>query len=395
MSTDIQQYMRPGTLHLPALPPLSLYVHLPWCLRKCPYCDFNSHEMKPGDMPEQRYLDALRADLEAALPLVWGREVHSIFIGGGTPSLFSPQGIDSLLSDIRARVKLVPEAEITLEANPGTFEKDRFRAFRAAGVTRLSVGVQSFNDAHLRALGRVHDGGQAIAAVEEAAATFDTFNIDLMYALPGQTLAQLEEDVTQALALMPPHLSIYHLTIEPNTYFAKFPPVTPPEDQAYAMLDRITEMTTAAGLERYEVSAYAKPGHRCWHNWNYWQFGDYLGIGAGAHGKISFPHRVVRQVRNRDPKLYMDHALAGNAIAQEEEVARKDLPFEYMLNALRLKDGFALQDFVDRTGLPLSAIDAALKEAEAKGLVARDFARVKPTERGFDFLSDLQGLFLP
>jgi len=395
MSTDIQQYMRPGTLHLPALPPLSLYVHLPWCLRKCPYCDFNSHEMKPGDMPEQRYLDALRADLEAALPLVWGREVHSIFIGGGTPSLFSPQGIDTLLSDIRARVKLVPEAEITLEANPGTFEKDRFRAFRAAGVTRLSVGVQSFNDAHLRALGRVHDSGQAIAAVEEAAATFDTFNIDLMYALPGQTLAQLEEDVAQALALMPPHLSIYHLTIEPNTYFAKFPPVTPPEDQAYAMLDRITEMTTAAGLERYEVSAYAKPGHRCWHNWNYWQFGDYLGIGAGAHGKISFPHRVVRQVRNRDPKLYMDHALAGNAIAQEEEVARKDLPFEYMLNALRLKDGFALQDFVDRTGLPLSAIDAALKEAEAKGLVARDFARVKPTERGFDFLSDLQGLFLP
>jgi putative oxygen-independent coproporphyrinogen III oxidase len=395
MPTDIQQYLRPGTLQLPALPPLSLYVHLPWCLRKCPYCDFNSHEMKTGDLPEQQYLDALRADLESALPLVWGREVHSIFIGGGTPSLFSPQGIDRLLSDIRARVKLVPEAEITLEANPGTFEKDRFKAFRAAGVTRLSVGVQSFNDAHLKALGRVHDSRQAIAALEEAAANFETFNLDLMYALPGQTLEQLEQDVTQALALQPPHLSIYHLTIEPNTYFAKFPPVTPPEDLAYAMLDRITEMTAVTGLARYEVSAYAKPGHRCWHNWNYWQFGDYLGIGAGAHGKLSFPHRVVRQVRNREPRLYMENALAGHAIAQEEEVARSDLPFEYMLNALRLKEGFALQDFVDRTGLPLSTIEKPLREAEAKGLVTRDFARVKPTEQGFDFLSNLQELFLP
>jgi putative oxygen-independent coproporphyrinogen III oxidase len=395
MATDIANYLRPGTLQLPALPPLSLYVHLPWCLRKCPYCDFNSHEMKAGELPELRYLDALRADLESALPLVWGREVHSIFIGGGTPSLFSPQGIDRLLSDIRARVKLVPEAEITLEANPGTFEKDRFRAFRSAGVTRLSVGVQSFNDAHLKALGRVHDSRQAIAALEEAAATFDTFNLDLMYALPGQDLAQLEQDVTQALALMPPHLSIYHLTIEPNTLFAKFPPVTPPDDLAYAMLDRITEMTAATGLERYEVSAYAKPGHRCWHNWNYWQFGDYLGIGAGAHGKLSFPHRILRQVRNRDPRLYMENALAGNAVAQEEEVARADLPFEFMLNALRLKDGFALQDFLDRTGLPLSSIEQPLREAEAKGLLVRDFARVKPTERGFDFLSDLQSLFLP
>ena len=391
---DIQHYMRPGTLQLAALPPLSLYVHLPWCLKKCPYCDFNSHEMVRNELPETRYLDALRADLEAALPLVWGRQVHSIFIGGGTPSLFSPQGIERLLSDVRARLKLTADCEITLEANPGTFEKDRFKAFRAAGVTRLSVGVQSFRDEHLRALGRVHDSRQAIAAVEEAAANFETFNLDLMYALPGQTLAQLEEDVTQALALMPPHISIYHLTIEPNTYFAKFPPVTPPDDLAYAMLDRITEMTGGAGMERYEVSAYAKPGHRCWHNFNYWSFGDYLGIGAGAHGKLSFPHRVVRQVRYREPRLYMDNALAGNAIAQEDEVARKDLPFEFMLNALRLKDGFLLQDFVDRTGLPLSAIEAQLRDAEAKGLVERDFARVKPTEQGFDFLSNLQELFL-
>jgi putative oxygen-independent coproporphyrinogen III oxidase len=392
---DIQHYMRPGTLQLAALPPLALYIHLPWCLKKCPYCDFNSHEMRPDEMPEQRYLDALVADLEAAVPLVWGRPIHSIFIGGGTPSLFSPQGIDRLLSDVRARLKLEADCEITLEANPGTFEKERFKAFRGAGVTRLSVGVQSFNDAHLKALGRVHNAGQAIAAVEEAAQAFDTFNIDLMYALPGQTLEQLEADVTQALALMPPHLSIYHLTIEPNTYFAKFPPVIPAEDLAYQMLDRITEMTAPSGLERYEVSAYAKAGHRCWHNWNYWQFGDYLGIGAGAHSKLSFPHRVVRQVRNREPKLYMDNALRGNAIAQDDEVARADLPFEYMLNALRLKDGFALQDFTARTGLPISAIDKALREAETKGLITRDVAHVKPTEKGFDFLSDLQGLFLP
>lgn len=394
VTPDVQHYLRPGTLQLPALPPLSLYVHLPWCLKKCPYCDFNSHEMRPSEMPEARYLDALRADLEAALPLVWGREVHSIFIGGGTPSLFSPEGVDRLLSDARARLKLSPDCEVTLEANPGTFEKDRFKAFRQAGVTRLSVGVQSFNDDHLRALGRVHDSRQAIAALEEAAANFETFNLDLMYALPGQTLAQLEADVTQALALLPPHLSIYHLTIEPNTYFAKFPPATPTDDLAYAMLDRITEMTAATGLERYEVSAFAKPGHRCWHNFNYWSFGDYLGIGAGAHGKLSFPHRVVRQVRNREPRLYMDNALAGNAVAQEEEVARKDLPFEFMLNALRLKEGFLLQDFTDRTGLPLSAIEQPLRQAQAKGLVERDLARVKPTERGFDFLSDLQALFL-
>lgn len=391
---DIAHYMRPGTLQLAALPPLSLYVHLPWCLRKCPYCDFNSHEAKSGELPEQTYLEALCADLEAALPLVWGRQVHSIFIGGGTPSLFSPRGIERMLGDIRARLKLVPDCEITLEANPGTFEKDRFRAFRAAGVTRLSVGVQSFNDAHLRALGRVHDAKQAIAAVEEAALAFDTFNLDLMYALPGQTLEQLEQDVAQALALAPPHLSIYHLTIEPNTYFAKFPPQVPAEDLAYAMLDRITEMTQPSGLERYEVSAYAKPGHRCWHNTNYWQFGDYLGIGAGAHSKLSFAHRVVRQVRYREPKLYMENALAGQAIAQDDEVTRRDLPFEFMLNALRLKDGFKLQDFVDRTGLPLSTIEKPLQEAQRKGLIERDLVAVKPTEQGFDFLSDLQALFL-
>jgi oxygen-independent coproporphyrinogen-3 oxidase len=391
---DIQHYMREGTLRLAALPPLSLYVHLPWCLKKCPYCDFNSHEMASADMPEQRYIDALIADLEASLPLIWGRSVHSIFIGGGTPSLFSPAAIDRLLADIRARLRLDADCEITLEANPGTFEKDRFKAFRSAGVTRLSVGVQSFDDQHLKALGRVHDRAQAIAAVEEAAASFETFNLDIMYALPGQDLAGLEKDMHQALALSPPHISIYHLTIEPNTYFAKFPPAIPEEDLAYAMLDRITDMTGEAGLERYEVSAYAKPGHRCFHNLNYWQFGDYLGIGAGAHSKLSFAHRVVRQVRWREPKLYMDKALAGEAITQESEVARADLPFEFMLNALRLRDGFALQDFAEKTGLPISALQAGLDEAERRGFIERDLLRVRPSVRGFDFLNDLQALFL-
>lgn len=395
---DVQHSMRPGVLQLGSLPPLSLYVHLPWCLKKCPYCDFNSHEYREGGvaqaLPEQRYLDALMADLEAALPLIWGRTVHSIFIGGGTPSLFSPSAIDQLIGGLRARLRLEADCEITMEANPGTFEKDRFRAYRAAGVTRLSIGVQSFDDRFLKALGRVHDGAQAMAAVEEAAQSFETFNLDIMYALPGQTLADLEQDMRTALALGPPHISIYHLTIEPNTVFAKFPPVVPEDDQAYAMLDRITEMTAQAGLQRYEISAYAREGHGCFHNTNYWQFGDYLGIGAGAHSKISFAHRVVRQVRFRDPGRYMDHALAGHAVAQDDEVRRADLPFEYMLNALRLREGFALQDFMARTGLPLTAIAKALDEAERKGLIERDMARVRPTERGFDFLSDLQALFL-
>ncbi|MBK9347229.1 MAG: oxygen-independent coproporphyrinogen III oxidase-like protein [Burkholderiales bacterium] len=415
---DITHYMRPGTLQLAALPPLSLYIHLPWCLKKCPYCDFNSHELAvapqtagashalqgtadPGRVGralppelEQRYVSAVVADLEAALPLIWGRTIHSIFMGGGTPSLFAPATIDRLLGDLRARLRLEPDCEITLEANPGTFEKDRFRGYRQAGVTRLSVGVQSFNDAHLAALGRVHDRAQALAAVEEVARSFDTFNLDIMYALPGQTMHALEQDIAQALQFAPPHISIYHLTIEPNTYFAKYPPVIPEDDTAYAMLDRITELTGVAGLDRYEVSAYAKPAHRCKHNLNYWQFGDYLGLGAGAHSKLSFAHRVVRQVRFRDPMRYMEHALVGNAVAQADEVSRSELPFEFMLNALRLRHGFGLREFTERTGLPLSAIEAALQQAQAKGWVERDLGRVRPTARGFDFLSDLQEIFL-
>ena len=392
----LARYMRAGTLSLQALPPLALYVHLPWCLKKCPYCDFNSHEWRQdGGPPEARYLAALRADLESALPFVWGRRVHSVFIGGGTPSLFSPDAIGELIADLRARLPMEPGCEITLEANPGTFERERFRAFRAAGVTRLSVGVQSFDDTKLKALGRVHDARQARAALEEAAATFDTFNLDLMYALPGQTLTELGRELDTALAFAPPHLSIYHLTIEPNTLFAKHPPVVPDDDLASDMLDLITERTAAAGLERYEVSAFARSGHRCAHNLNYWQFGDYLGIGAGAHSKLSFPHRVVRQVRWRDPATYLDKALAGQAISNDEEVKRSALPFEFMLNTLRLREGFELERFAERTGLPLSAIAAPLAEAERRGLIGRDVARVWPTARGFDFLSDLQALFLP
>jgi putative oxygen-independent coproporphyrinogen III oxidase len=400
---DIQHYMREGTLRLTALPPLSLYIHLPWCLKKCPYCDFNSHEAASGSalQPdlEQRYLQALLADLDASLPLIWGRTVHSIFIGGGTPSLFSPASIDTLLGAVRARLRLEPGCEITLEANPGTFEKDRFKAFRQAGITRLSIGVQSFHDEHLHALGRVHSSAQAKAAIEEAAQHFESFNIDLMYALPSQSLAQCEQDVQTALAFKPPHLSIYHLTIEPNTFFAKHTPQNlPPEDTAYDMLDRIIELTASQGIKRYEVSAFAQPGKNCVHNTNYWQFGDYLGIGAGAHGKLSFAHRIVRQIKAREPKLYMDKALAAagfDALVSDTEVSRADLPFEFMLNALRLTEGFALADFSERTGLPITAIAQSLDEAERKGLIERDFSHVRPTERGLDFLSDLQALFLP
>ncbi len=391
------RFVRPGAVALDALPPLALYIHLPWCLKKCPYCDFNSHERRPGSagLPETEYLDALCADLEAALPLVWGRRVHSLFIGGGTPSLFAPAAIDRLLADVRARLPLEPGCEITLEANPGTFETDRFRGYRQAGVTRLSVGVQSFDDAALQAIGRVHDAAQARAAVAEAAAAFDTFNIDLMYALPGQTLAALETDLAQALACRPPHLSIYHLTLEPNTVFASRPPVLPDDDLASDMLDLITARTQAVGLQRYEVSAFARAGHRCGHNLNYWRFGDYLGIGAGAHSKLSFPQRILRQVRWREPAAYMAKALAGQAVSNETAVAPAELAFEYMLNALRLKEGFDLRQFEERTGQPARTLEPVLERAVQRGLLQREGTLVLPSARGFDFLSDLQQMFLP
>ena len=408
VSQTVEHYLRPGTLHLSALPPLSVYVHLPWCLKKCPYCDFNSHAVTGGvtAFPEARYLDALRADLEASLPLVWGRKVSSVFIGGGTPSLFSPESIERLISDLRALLPLEPGAEITLEANPGTFERERFKAFAAAGVTRLSIGVQSFDDEALQRIGRVHDGGQARAAVQEAQEAFDTFNIDLMYALPGQTVADLERDLATALSFEPPHLSVYHLTLEPNTYFATHPPQLPDDDTASDMLDALVERLGAHGLQRYEVSAFAKAGHRCWHNLNYWQFGDYLGLGAGAHGKLSFPHRVLRQVRWREPAAYMEQALRGAPVSNEHEVSRASLPFEFMLNALRLREGFDLSLFTSRTGLPASAIDASMALGVQRGLLepmdgvpltegGPSQPAWRPTDRGFDFLSDLQALFLP
>jgi putative oxygen-independent coproporphyrinogen III oxidase len=399
-----KDWMRDGTLSLQSLPPLSLYIHLPWCLKKCPYCDFNSHELRGADsgaiesaraVPQRAYIDALIADLEATLPLVWGRSVVSIFIGGGTPSLFEPSAIDELLGAVRARVRLEPGCEVTLEANPGTFERGRFAGYAQAGVTRLSVGVQSFNDAQLHALGRVHSAAQARDALAEAAAHFKTFNLDLMYALPSQSLDDLRAELDAALQFNPPHLSIYQLTMEPNTVFGKYPPQhLPDDDLSYTMLDLIVERTAAAGLQRYEVSAFAQPGHGCDHNLNYWQFGDYIGIGAGAHGKLSFAHRIARTSKKRDPNRYMEAALAGNANAEEREIARTELPFEFMLNALRLRDGFALADFSERTGLPITAIAQALEQAEAKGLIERDWQRVRATERGYDFLSDLQEMFL-
>jgi len=392
----LARLMRPGALTLAALPPLSLYVHLPWCLKKCPYCDFNSHAWRDdaGALPESRYVDALVRDLEASLPFIWGRRVHTVFIGGGTPSLFAPSSIERLVAAIRARLPLEPGCEITLEANPGTFERERFHAYAAAGITRLSIGVQSFDDAKLLTLGRVHDAAQARAAVEEAKAAFATFNLDLMYALPGQTLAECAADVDAALSFAPPHLSLYHLTIEPNTFFAVHPPTVPDDDLASEMLDLIVARAQGARLDRYEVSAFARAGHAARHNLNYWEFGDYLGIGAGAHGKISFPHRIARQVRLRDPAAYLAGAEAGAAVASEIEVARADLPFEFMLNALRLKEGFEIARFGERTGLPLSAIARPLAEAERRGLIERDLNHVWPTPLGFDFLNDLQQLFL-
>jgi len=391
----VARHQRPGTLQLRELPPLSLYVHLPWCLKKCPYCDFNSHEHAREGLPEARYLQALRADLESALPLVWGRRVGTVFIGGGTPSLFSPEAIDALLAAVRARVRLAAQAEITLEANPGTFETGRFAAFAKAGVTRLSIGVQSFDDALLRAIGRVHDGAQARAAVAEAARHLDTFNLDLMYALPGQTLPMLERDLETALAFQPPHLSAYHLSLEPNTLFASRPPEgLPDEDLAADMQGCLEARLAAAGLQRYEVSAFARPGHRSRHNLNYWQFGDYLGIGAGAHAKVSSHAGIVRQARFRHPQRFLETAAQGAAVETERQVAASELPFEFMLNALRLVDGVPASLFAERTGLSLSAIATPMRRALEAGLLDPDPAVLRATPRGLDFLNDLQALFL-
>lgn len=386
-------FLKPGSLQLTALPPLSLYVHFPWCVRKCPYCDFNSHEVK-GSFPEQEYLDALRADLEMALPLIWGRKIYTIFIGGGTPSLLSAAGLDRLLSDLRTLLPLDGDIEITMEANPGTFEAEKFRSYRESGINRLSIGIQSFNGRHLEALGRIHDGGQAMKAVEIAQANFDNFNLDLMYALPQQTLAEARADIETAIAFAPPHLSLYHLTLEPNTLFAKYPPPVPDDDASADMQDMIAELTSSAGYVNYEVSAYAQPKRRARHNLNYWQFGDYLGIGAGAHSKLSFPHRIVRQMRYKHPQTYLEKTRVGAPVQEEAEIGRDALGFEFMLNTLRLTEGFPPNLFAERTGMSLTQIQKQLDLAEQKGMLYRDHALIRPTDLGRRFLNDLQEFFL-
>ena len=382
------------TPHFAALPPLALYVHIPWCLKKCPYCDFNSHERR-GEIPEARYVDALLTDLELALPSIWGRRVHTVFFGGGTPSLFAPESIDRILAGVRARVALAPDAEITLEANPGTFERARFADFKAAGIDRLSVGVQSFDPRFLHALGRVRDAGEARAAAAAAIEIFGNVNLDLMYALPGQTLADARTDLAEALRFSPPHLSFYHLTIEPNTLFHRYPPALPDDETAADIEDAIAETLGAAGYLHYETSAYARPGHECRHNVNYWRFGDYLGIGAGAHSKLSFQQRVVRQVRHRQPQQYIDEAERGSPLAEDRTVERNEIGFEFMLNALRLTEGVPVALFAERTGFPLTLVQKPLDEAERRGLIARDHQHIRPTPLGQRFLNDLQAIFLP
>lgn len=384
----------PGAVRLAQLPPLALYVHIPWCLRKCPYCDFNSHEQR-GEVPESRYVDALVADLEASLAKFWGRRFYSIFMGGGTPSLFSPAAIDRLLTAVRTLATVDPEAEITLEANPGTFEAARFRDYRSAGVNRLSLGVQSFSDARLAAIGRVHDGDQARRALDTALATFPTVNADLMYALPGQGVDEALADIDEAIGFGVPHLSAYHLTLEPDTHFHRYPPPLPDEEAAADMQEGIEARLAAAGYAHYETSAFAKPGHRCRHNLNYWTFGDYLGLGAGAHGKLSFRDRIAREVRQRKPETYMRAALAGDAIDEAHDVSAQELPFEFMLNALRLVEGFPVALFTERTGLPITAVERELAAAERAGAIERDHLAIRPTPRGRRFLNDLLERFLP
>ena len=383
---------------LKVLPPLSLYIHIPWCVRKCPYCDFNSHEAK-GVAPERRYVDALISDLDHSLPKIWGRRVYSIFFGGGTPSLFSAAAIDEILAAVRARVTLDVEAEITLEANPGTFETEKFRGFREAGVNRLSIGIQSFNARHLQALGRIHNGNEARRAIEIAQANFDNINLDIMFALPGddnrQTLEECAQDIDTALSFGVNHLSIYHLTLEPNTLFHRFPPKLPDDETAADMQEMIAQKLGSKGYAHYETSAYAKPGSECRHNLNYWRFGDYLGIGAGAHGKISFADRITRETRYKQPNIFMKNAVVGTAIQEEKIIPRAELAFEFMLNALRLTNGFAASLFTERTGLPITVIRRQLDLAEARGLIARDIKHVQPTAKGQLFLNDLLEIFLP
>ena len=376
-----------------ALPPLSLYIHIPWCVRKCPYCDFNSHETR-GALPEQEYVAALIRDLELALPQVWGRKVYTVLFGGGTPSLLSGESVAEILRNVRMVLPLDLGAEITLEANPGTVEAGRFAAYRDAGVNRLSLGIQSFNDAHLQVLGRIHTADEAKRAIGIAQQHFDNINLDLMYALPKQTLDEALQDAQTALSFAPQHLSCYHLTLEPNTLLHRDPPALPDDDASSDMQQRIEELLAARGYQHYETSAFAQPGRRARHNLNYWQFGDYLGLGAGAHSKLSFHDRVLRQVRYKQPQAYLNAAAQSVQVQEEHEAVSGDLALEFMMNALRLNEGFDSTLFQERTSLPLLTIRHALDEAERRGLLARDHRRIAPTQLGRRFLNDLLGIFL-
>lgn len=376
-----------------ALPPLSLYIHIPWCVKKCPYCDFNSHEARAA-FPEKEYIAALTRDLEMALPQIWGRKVYTVFFGGGTPSLLSGEGVEEILRQVRMLLPLAGDAEITLEANPGTVETEKFAAFREAGVNRLSLGIQSFNDDRLKALGRIHGAGEARAAIEVAQRHFDNINLDLMYALPKQTLVQALQDVQTALEFKPQHLSAYHLTLEPNTLFHSNPPSLPDDDASADMQQSIERLLAEKGYQHYETSAFAQANCRAKHNLNYWQFGDYLGIGAGAHSKISFPDKIIRQARYKQPQAYMQRVAMGAPVQTENELSRDDLPFEFMMNALRLNEGFDSTLFAERTSLPLIVIQRELAEAERRGLLRRDITRIAPTAQGQRFLNDLLEIFL-
>jgi oxygen-independent coproporphyrinogen-3 oxidase len=383
-----------GTIALAALPPLSLYIHLPWCAKKCPYCDFNSHAARTA-IPEARYIEALIADLDTTLPFVWGRRVGTVFFGGGTPSLFSAGGIDAILAAVRARIALDPDAEITLEANPGTVDAERFRGYRAAGVNRLSLGIQSFDDRHLKALGRIHDSNEGRRAIGIARDHFDNINLDLMFALPEQSIDECASDIDMALSFGTTHLSMYHLTLEPNTLFHRFPPRLPDDDASADMQDMVIDRLTHAGFTHYETSAFAQPGRECRHNLNYWRFGDYIGLGAGAHGKLSFPNRVLRTAKHKHPDDFMTRAMAGNGLQEEREVATADLPFEFMLNALRLNGGFPSMLFEETTGLSMAHILPTLDKAERDGLLERDHRHIRPSAKGRLFLNDLLQRFLP
>ncbi len=381
----------------PPVIPLSLYVHLPWCVKKCPYCDFNSHQV--GDeLPEQSYVEALLSDLEQDLPAIWGRRIHSVFIGGGTPSLFSGQAIQHLLSGLRARLAITPLIEITLEANPGAVDEAHFAAYRQAGVNRLSIGVQSFDSAQLARIGRIHDAQQAHRAVAVARQSgFDNLNIDLMFGQPGQSQNAALADLETAIQLGVEHISWYQFTIEPNTAFAHQPPELPDDDERYELQERGQALLAEHGYQQYEVSAYARPGKRCEHNLNYWQFGDYLGIGAGAHGKITEPQagRITRSVRKRHPKEYLQQAGQPTAVERRELAAADQIMFEFMLNALRLRDGFEFELFEQRTRLSRELLIPILAQAEQKKLIESSATGVRHTELGWSFLNDTLCLFLP